>query len=173
MQMWVGINSRVIWTTIKHYSFVFEMIVIYHKTIVCPLSLGGYTRDECCHTCFNCSMRYSSLYFPPHVLCSCFFLISSLPTSPHSFWVLFLSCFRSSLVLVFFAYQFSFFSLPLSSLDMLATYSIIQDLIKCDIKKVTLRNEQLLRVRRKAGSVLLRKLQGSIPAVEDEAGNQV
>lgn len=37
---------------------------------------------------------------------------------------------------------------------MLATYSIIQDLIKCDIKKVTLRNERLLGVKRIPTSIL-------------------
>lgn len=67
---------------------------------------------------------------------------------------------------VFLLASFSVLSYPLSSffipsLDMLATYSIIQDLIKCDIKKVTLRNERLLGVKRIPTSIL----QGSVPAM--------
>lgn len=54
---------------------------------------------------------------------------------------------------------------------MLATYSIIQDLIKCDIKKVTLRNEQLPSAERKPTSINLALLQGSSPAMGHDYGN--
>lgn len=101
--------------------------------------------------------------FPPDVTLQLpFFMFPDLPCFiPSRFYIrpIFLLSRSHSLCL-----SAVFFFIPsLSSLDMLATYSIIQDLIKCDIKKVTLRNEQLLSVKRIPTSILL---QGSIPAVE-------
>lgn len=116
------------------------------------------------------------LYLSPYML---YFAAAFFPNFLTSYLVSFLlgfhfcPVFPFSLVLILFAYPLSFFSLSLSSLDMLAMYSIIQDLIKCDIKKVTLRNERLFSVRRNAASVLLRMLQGFVPAVEDEGGDHV
>lgn len=102
--------------------------------------------------------------FPPDVSLQLLFF-SCFLTYLASFLFVFISVpFSFCLILLVFAYPlFSFFIPSVSLLDMLATYSIIQDLIKCDIKKVTLRNEQLLSVKRIPTSILL---QGSIPAME-------